>query len=718
MSCGDVTQNFRLLDGFVGWDKADCAGLTGLGFDDAEGLRLSQVNPKVPVPKCETSDVYVSASTVLMYLPPPRLARGCGRCDWFLVSKNRLLRHDCCAPGWLPAWSARCDQHLLKDAVAIAARSHRVAVADAKAKRIFIWAGDGEQLIGSINTENLTADLDCDRDVAADRIVRVGALAFTPWSELLAADFATGSIWRFGPGGEFRGKLAIALPAEADGEVIKNLAVSDNCSIWVVTSKDEHSLRLWSARREDKEFKAATVEELQDSFKPTGLTAADEKKGFCITQCGPEGLPVSRCFTWDGEPSEEEIKPSASPELYEKGQLLTRAIDSGIPRCRWHRVRIDADVPSGASLEIAVATSEPAPDGAEPTPHGDKKLEMGWEDFEAGVPHHLNWQVAPAGALDFLINQPPGRLLYVRLRLKGDTKATPVVRRVRLDFPRVTSLEHLPAVYRDNPEAEDFTERFLSLFDAVIGDLDRAIERSPALLDSGGVPDDVLPWLGSFLDLVFDPAWKPELRREVMRALPELYRRRGTIKGLTDTVKIIFGVKPVIQELATERDWGSVAKRDARQPGNAAQLGLVRLFGKSRARFRLNTSALGKAPLRSHGNPDHDPLLAHAFRLRVLIPPLSVTSATARRRLEQLIVSQKPAHTVATIRIGGDGFILGDRSAVGVDTIFAALPPPVLGTSGNVRLRRMSVLRHGRQGTRRGMRLGETSIVGVRAIAT
>jgi phage tail-like protein len=373
-------------------------------------------------------------------------------------------------------------------------------------------------------------------------------------------------------------------------------------------------------------------------------------------------------------------------------------------------------VPSGATLQIAVATSEQE-SGKEPSAQGDREQEQGWEIFRAGVPHHLDWQVAPAGALDFLVNQPPGRLLYVRLRLKGNAQVTPVVRRVRLDFPRVTSLEYLPPVYRDNPEAEDFTERFLALFDASLHDLDRAIERAPAMLDPEGVPADVLPWLGSFLDLVFDPAWTPELRRKVLRALPNLYRRRGTLNGLSETIKLIFGVTPAIQELATERDWGSVTKRDGRQLQNGAQLGVVRLFGKSLARFRLNTSALGQAPIRSYGNPDHDPLFAQAFRLRVLIPPLAATSTTVRHSLEQLVISQKPAHTLATIRFGGDGFILGDRSAVGVDTVFGSLPPPVLGVAGNIRLRRMSVLRHGRRGAASGIRLGETSIVGVRTIA-
>jgi phage tail-like protein len=271
-------------------------------------------------------------------------------------------------------------------------------------------------------------------------------------------------------------------------------------------------------------------------------------------------------------------------------------------------------------------------------------------------------------------------------------------------------------VYRDNPEAEDFTERFLALFDASIADLDRAIERSPALLDPNGVPDGVLPWLASFLDLALDPSWSPDLRRKILLALPDLYKRRGTLSGLTDTIKLIFGVDASIQELAAERNWGSVgANNDKPRLRNSIQLGSSRLFGKSRARFRLNTSALSTAPLRSYGNPDHDPLLAQAFRLRVLVPP--VESTAARQRLEQVIVSQKPAHTMATIRFGGDGFVLGGRSAIGVDTIIGPVPKPVLGSVGNVRLNRMSVLWHGAHGTLKGLRLGETSIVRARTNA-
>lgn len=698
MSCGGREQNFRLLDGFVGWDEASSAGLTGLDFDDETGLQLGQLNPEA-----------VPASAVLAYLPPPRLARGCGRCDWFLVYKSRLLRRDCCAPGWLPVWSERCDQHLLKDGVAVAARGHRVAVSDSHARRVWMWNRDGEQLVASIKTDHLMAEPECKHPNGAGIIARPGPLAFTPWGELLVSDIETNAIWRFGPAGELRGKLPIEIE---QGETIDRLAVSDVCAIWLVTKMGDGSLRLWRAARDEKKFRKASIEQLQKAFKPTGLTASDEEKGFCIEECGTDGLLAAHCFGWDGQPFETGIAPPSAPPRNEKGELLTRAIDSGIPRCRWHRVRIDGVIPSGTMLLVAVATSETARDLDATIKSQDEE----WKDFPAGVPHPLDWQIVQPGALDFLIDQPPGRYLYLRLRFKSDGKATPIVQRMRLDLPRVTSLDYLPPVYRDNPEAEDFTERFLALFDASIGELDRAIERAPALLDSEGVPEEVLPWLGSFLDLVFDPAWEPDLRRRVLRALPGLYRRRGTIAGLVEAIKLIFDVEPAIQELATERSWGSVGKRDGEQLRNGAFLGAVRLFGKSRARFRLNSSPLGAAPLRSYGNPDHDPLLAQVFRFRVLVPPQRLTSARARKQLERLITSQKPAHTLATVRFGGEGFILGTTSAVGIDTVLGALPLPVLGKQGNVRLRRASLLWHGKHGAPKGMALGETSIVGVRTI--
>lgn len=683
MSCGGGNQTFRLLDPYVGWDEESAVNLTGLDRENLEGVQLGLIVPGA-----------VSPSNLSALIPPARLARGCGGCEWFLLTDTDLLRRDCCIRNWRSVWDQNCHHGLLESATAISFSRHRIAISDSGAGHVRIWDREGDRLSASIPFEH------------------PGPLVFLPWDGLVVVDTAHPALRLFGHSGEPRGTLDIALP---DGvlngtEVIDRIAASRDCAIWLVTRTKDGTFRLYRASRNDLEFEAAEIADLEKAFRTNGLLIAVDK-GFCLEECGPEGLPVRSCFLWNGEESIEEFDPPAEPARHKQGQLLTGMIDSGIPRCRWHRVRIVAGIPFGTRLSVAIATSEIE----NPSPQGDPSSEQGWESFPAGTPHPVDWQKVPAGSLDFLINQPPGRYLFLRLRLEGDGQATPVVRRIRLDLPRVTSLEFLPPVYRATNEAEDFTERFLALFDSAIADLDRAIERAPALLDPDALPDEVLPWLGSFLDLTFDPSWSPERRRTILNALPELYRRRGTPAGLADAIRLVFDVNPAIQELASERSWGSLAGRQG-SVGHDSRLGGVRLFGKSRARFRLDSSALGSAPLHSYGNPDHDPLLAQAHRFRVSVPGQEMRSPLVRARLQQLIDSQKPAHTIAVLRTGGEGFILGTGSSVGVDTVFAPLPPPILGTAGNIRLNQMSLVWHGRHGVQKGIRLDQTAIVGTQTI--
>ena len=381
------------------------------------------------------------------------------------------------------------------------------------------------------------------------------------------------------------------------------------------------------------------------------------------------------------------------------GTITSGWLDSGISRCRWHRVRVDAETPPGTGIEIACVTTDYNPITATP----------------AELPSSDDWQTGPAGAVDVLIQLPPGQYLRLALTLTGDGTATPVVRSVRIDFPRRTSLDWLPAIYRSNPDAEDFTERFLANFDASIEDLDAAITRLPALLDTKNVKGGVLPWLGTFLDVVFDPRWSKSKRRAILKELPKLYKKRGTLAGLSDAITLIFDKTPAIRELAAERAWGALAESSTSsaqplvQPN--ATVGAVRLFGRAKTRFRLGHSGLGTAPIHAYGNPDLDALSVEAYRFEVQIP--TGLLAIDPVRLNALIESQKPAHTLATIRFGGEGFVVGVWSSVGIDTAFVPLPAPTLGATGNVRLRRASLVAAGAPRGRLPLAIGVSSLVGV-----
>ena len=305
-----------------------------------------------------------------------------------------------------------------------------------------------------------------------------------------------------------------------------------------------------------------------------------------------------------------------------QGQLLTLAIDSGIPRCRWHRVRWQGSVPAGTTVSISVSTSD------SPAPAAQGVADGIWAAFAPGRPHPVDWQRVD-NQRDFLIRQPEGRYLFMRIRMTGDGRQTPRIRRMRLDFPRQTSLDQLPLVFRDTPEAEDFSERFLALFDSFLDDVDDQIARMPALLDVDGVPDGVLPWLGSFLDIAMDPAWDAARRRRLLQAAPRLYRMRGTVDGMRAAIRLVFDVDPVIREAANERAWGAL--------GGVALGGGVRLFGPSQWRFRLDRSRLGRAPLRSVGQIELDPFSSVADQA-----PVDVDRAAAHAG-DDAGLGQRPA---------------------------------------------------------------------------
>ena len=67
---------------------------------------------------------------------------------------------------------------------------------------------------------------------------------------------------------------------------------------------------------------------------------------------------------------------------------------------------------------------------------------------------------------------------------------------------------------------------------------------------------------------------------------------------------------------------------------------------------------------------------------------------------------------VALLHLGGEGFLLGRRSTLGVDTQLRATAPPVIG-GHDTRLGRPLILRAGPHRLSCGLRVGTSSIVGI-----
>ncbi len=291
-----------------------------------------------------------------------------------------------------------------------------------------------------------------------------------------------------------------ALTADGDGTI---WALTDTGGTW----------QLWRGDRGSPgPYQQATLNDLAAAVDRTSLTVATDQ-GFCLVEPGPDGDLVNSCFSWDGQPADSHLprdghaadgRPVAHHGHRQRPATLPLA--PGARRCR-HTGR-NQRARGGRHQRGPHACQGRKPDRPRTATRRDRRTQT-----TGRTPARRR----PTSSID----QAPGRYLYLRLRLTGDGTATPVVHRIRLDFPRVTSADQLPAVYTQDPAAADFTERFLSLFDAAFEEADRAVERYPALLDPGGVPDEVLPWLGGLLGLAFDPGWDATIRRNLLAAAPE-----------------------------------------------------------------------------------------------------------------------------------------------------------------------------------------------------
>ena len=113
-------------------------------------------------------------------------------------------------------------------------------------------------------------------------------------------------------------------------------------------------------------------------------------------------------------------------------------------------------------------------------------------------------------------------------------------------------LQFLPAIYAEN----EFLGRFLGVFEDPLVPVDDILEHIAFYFDPRLAPSSFLPWLASWFDLALDENWPEERRRELIHRGTELYRWRGTRRGLLAYLRIYAGVEPKIVEHLKKRGGG------------------------------------------------------------------------------------------------------------------------------------------------------------------
>jgi phage tail-like protein len=84
--------------------------------------------------------------------------------------------------------------------------------------------------------------------------------------------------------------------------------------------------------------------------------------------------------------------------------------------------------------------------------------------------------------------------------------------------------------------------RLLDAFDDVLAPVFATLDGLDSYFDPELAPPDFLAWLAGWLGLALDDAWSPRRAREVLAALPEVLRWRGTPGGVALAVRTFAGV--------------------------------------------------------------------------------------------------------------------------------------------------------------------------------
>jgi phage tail-like protein len=169
-------------------------------------------------------------------------------------------------------------------------------------------------------------------------------------------------------------------------------------------------------------------------------------------------------------------------------------------------------------------------------------------------------------------------------------------------FPIV---ETLPALYQE----DELTRRLTGALDEVLAPAIATVDNLSAYLDPALTPDDFLEWLGGWVAALLDETWPIERRRAFVAQAADLHRRRGTLSGLADHLRVFTD----------------------------GQVEIIEHGGAS-----WSATSGGALPGGS----------ARSLHVRVTVPRLADVD---RARLDALVTAAKPAHLGHTVEVVAAG---------------------------------------------------------------
>lgn len=218
------------------------------------------------------------------------------------------------------------------------------------------------------------------------------------------------------------------------------------------------------------------------------------------------------------------------------GAFCLPPVDSGEKGFAWSRLIVDALLPQDSGLRIYTRCAD------EPDWEAWKELRAAFAAQEEENPLPLLRRCygtpEPSGTDCWLSGT--GRYLWVAFELTATGACMPSVTALHLRMGGDHMLDYLPSIYR----GDDFTRRYLSIYNSMFQDMEDAVEALPRQLDAASASDEMLGCLAQWVCI--EPGEK-DVRARIRTALGD-FESMYTVEGVKRSVYRLTGRMPLIIE--------------------------------------------------------------------------------------------------------------------------------------------------------------------------
>jgi len=514
-------------------------------------------------------------------------------------------------------------------------------------------------------------------------------LALDTAGNLFALDSATPAILKFDPRLQL---VEVFGRAELNGKVPQCIAVSDSGALYVLDGHDQKVLKFDTGSGRPVNPDPIDFQSLKNTgvvrelFEPGGFaidtdgnlfigdagpkTRPDEDDRFLL-EFDPEGqfrgvVSGSRgaaneiaidldnsifIFRREAKNKIAELRRQTRFALADhlplvQGTYFAKALDSRDAGTVWHKLTAESATPANTQIQISFYAGDEKLINVGGSSQDldlfiDDTINSGPTSSQLSQLNDLPWSEAVVNSNDALITAT-GRYLWTRIVLTGTESESPSLHSLRVDYPRITYLRYLPAIYSEDDLSRDFLERFLSLFETFFAGLEARADHMSAFFDADArvVTGEFLRWLSSWLAISVDKSWDDAKLRTLVKRATAIYKQRGTRAAIEEMIGILLGDQPLIVE-AYQTSCAAWSSSQHETEFNEMFSLLQRLyphvnFNRDELRKSFVLEALYQ---RLYGT---DP-----FCFCVLLKPLSVRSEETYNAVRRLLAAEKPAHTCA-----------------------------------------------------------------------